>query len=159
MNSTGASILGASTAVGALVFRRNRTDRIVDGSLYFEALRGDCATALCLTFVVFFLTNLEPNLEKLTKSEGNQRMTDAQVASWLEADGYRQPLLKRYGEWLGVAPGWTAVDANGKARGRCVEPGQSLEEAPHFCGILQGDWGFSTVFKEPILTLSNAAWR
>ena len=110
-------------------------------------------TALCLTFVVFFLTNLEPNLEKLTKSEGNQRMTDAQVASWLEANGYRQPLLKRYGEWLGVAPGWTAVDANGKARGRCVEPGQTLEEAPDFCGILQGDWGFSTVFKEPILDI------
>ena len=110
-------------------------------------------TALCLTFVVFFLTNLEPNLEKLTKSEGNQRMTDAQVASWLEANGYRQPLLKRYGEWLGVAPGWTAADADGKARGRCVEPGQRLQEAPHFCGILQGDWGFSTVFKEPILDI------
>ena len=110
-------------------------------------------TALCLTFVVFFLTNLEPNLEKLTKSEGNQRMTDAQVASWLEANGYRQPLLKRYGEWLGVAPGWTAVDSHGKARGRCVGPGQSLKEAPHFCGILQGDWGFSTVFKEPILDI------
>ena len=41
-------------------------------------------TALCLTFVVFFLTNLEPNLEKLTKSEGNMRMSDAQVHSWLE---------------------------------------------------------------------------
>jgi hypothetical protein len=27
-------------------------------------------TALCLTFVVFYLTNLPPNLEKLAKSEG-----------------------------------------------------------------------------------------
>ena len=36
-------------------------------------------TALCLSFVVFFLTNLDPNLEKLAKSEGNMRMTDAQV--------------------------------------------------------------------------------
>ena len=62
-------------------------------------------TALCLTFCVFFLTNLEPNLEKLTKSEGNVRMTDVQVQSWLEKNGYRQPLFKRYGEWLGVAPG------------------------------------------------------
>ena len=26
-------------------------------------------TALCLTFIVFVLTNLEPNLEKLAKSE------------------------------------------------------------------------------------------
>ena len=28
-------------------------------------------TALCLTFVVFFLTNLGPNLEKLAKTQGN----------------------------------------------------------------------------------------
>lgn len=28
-------------------------------------------TALCLTFVVFFLTNLYPNLEKLAKTQGN----------------------------------------------------------------------------------------
>ncbi|NCW66661.1 MAG: ABC transporter permease, partial [Rhodobacteraceae bacterium] len=27
-------------------------------------------TALCLTFIVFFMTNLYPNLEKLAKSEG-----------------------------------------------------------------------------------------
>ena len=66
-------------------------------------------TALCLTFIVFYLTNLEPNLEKLTKSEGNQRMTDVQVQSWLEKNGYRQPLIKRYGEWLGVAPGLSLI--------------------------------------------------
>ncbi len=67
-------------------------------------------TALCLTFIVFFLTNLDPNLEKLTKSEGNMRMTDVQVESWLQKNGYRQSLVKRYGEWLGVAPGWTRTD-------------------------------------------------
>ena len=33
-------------------------------------------TALCLTFIVFFLTNLYPNLEKLAKTQGNMRMTD-----------------------------------------------------------------------------------
>ena len=48
-------------------------------------------TAFCLTFIVFFLTNLEPNLEKLTKSEGNQRMSDVEVQSWLQKNGYRQP--------------------------------------------------------------------
>ena len=58
-------------------------------------------TALCLTFVVFFLTNLYPNLEKLAKTEGNMRMTDDQVISWLDNRGYTQPLLSRYGEWLG----------------------------------------------------------
>ena len=64
-------------------------------------------TALVLTFIVFFLTNLEPNLEKVAKFEGNARMTDAEVLSWLTKRGYEQPVLKRYGEWLGVAPGWT----------------------------------------------------
>ncbi len=107
-------------------------------------------TALCLTFCVFFLTNLEPNLEKLTKSEGNQRMTDVEVQSWLEENGYRQPLLKRYGEWLGVAQGWTRTDEEGKVSGRCIKRGVPVEEAPKHCGLLQGDWGFSLVFKENI---------
>jgi peptide/nickel transport system permease protein len=64
-------------------------------------------TALCLTFVVFFLTNLYPNLEKLAKTQGNARMTDAEVASWLDRNGYGGPMILRYGEWLGVVPGWT----------------------------------------------------
>ena len=32
-------------------------------------------TALCLTFVVFWLTNLAPNLEKVAKSEAGSRIT------------------------------------------------------------------------------------
>jgi len=110
-------------------------------------------TALCLTFIVFFLTNLEPNLEKLTKSEGNMRMSDSQVQSWLQKNGYRQPLLKRYGEWLGVAPGWTRTDDDGKVTGRCIKRFVTAEEAPKYCGILQGDWGFSLVFKEPVFDI------
>ena len=106
-------------------------------------------TALCLTFIVFFLTNLDPNLEKLTKSEGNMRMTDVQVESWLEKNGYRQPLLKRYGEWLGIAPGWTR-EVDGEHTGRCIKPGATLEASPRFCGVLQGEWGRSLVFKEDI---------
>ena len=62
-------------------------------------------TALCLTFIVFFLTNLYPNLEKLAKTQGNFRMSDEQVASWLGNRGYLQPTYIKYGEWLGVAPG------------------------------------------------------
>ncbi|MFQ5621972.1 MAG: ABC transporter permease [Paracoccaceae bacterium] len=60
-------------------------------------------TAICLTFVVFFLTNLEPNLEKLAKEQNNMRMTDAQVESWLEKNGYNRPMGVRYVEWLGAA--------------------------------------------------------
>lgn len=109
-------------------------------------------TALALTFIVFWLTNLPPNLEKLAKSEGNARMSDAEVESWLEKNGHAQPLLKRYGEWLGVAPGWTYEDS-GKVTGRCIPRGSDPAAAPRFCGILQGDWGFSSVFKEPVSSI------
>ena len=67
-------------------------------------------TAACLTFIVFFLTNLPPNLEKIAKSEAGSRITDAEVTSWLGKNGYLQPLPVRYGEWLGVVPGWTRTD-------------------------------------------------
>ena len=38
-------------------------------------------TGLCLTFIVFWLTNLYPNLEKLAKTQGNFRMSDEALAS------------------------------------------------------------------------------
>jgi peptide/nickel transport system permease protein len=108
-------------------------------------------TALCLTFIVFFLTNLYPNLEKLAKTQGNMRMTDEQVESWLTERGYLDPLPVKYGRWLGVLPGWTFEDpADGKITGRCIDPGMDPADAPRYCGILQGDWGFSTVFKAEV---------
>ncbi len=58
-------------------------------------------TALCLTFIVFALVNLQPNLEKLAKEQNNMRMTDQQVTVWLEEEGYNRPMLTRYSEWLG----------------------------------------------------------
>ncbi len=110
-------------------------------------------TALCLTFIVFYLTNLYPNLEKLAKSQGDMRMDDATVAKWLDDRGYTQPLLLRYGQWLGVAPGWTRTDEDGKFTGRCVNTDMTPETAPKFCGVLQGDFGFSTVFKDEVSTI------
>jgi peptide/nickel transport system permease protein len=107
-------------------------------------------TALCLPFIVFALTNLSPNLEMLAKTEGNARMTDAQVVSWLEKNGYAQPTLVRYGEWLGIVPGWTRVDEEGILRGRCVGLAEDKTNPPTYCGILQGEFGFSTVFKDPV---------
>ncbi|MDH3228286.1 MAG: ABC transporter permease [Alphaproteobacteria bacterium] len=59
------------------------------------------ATMLALTFAVFTLVNLEPNLRKLALEQNNNRMTSEAVDSWLEAKGYRRPLVVRYGEWLG----------------------------------------------------------
>ncbi|MDX8352041.1 ABC transporter permease [Cognatiyoonia sp. IB215182] len=107
-------------------------------------------TALCLTFIVFWLTNLAPNLEKLAKTQGNARMSDEAVETWLANRGYSQPLPVKYGQWLGVVPGYVIEGTDGEIRGRCIDPGQDASEAPRFCGILQGDWGFSTVAKEDV---------
>jgi peptide/nickel transport system permease protein len=106
-------------------------------------------TALALTFIVFTLTNLEPNLRKLAKSEASVRMEEAQVQSWLENNGFKTSMVRRYGEWLGVMPGWTK-EVDGKMRGRCITEDTPAEVAPRYCGLLQGDWGTSTVFKQPV---------
>ncbi|NND22454.1 MAG: ABC transporter permease, partial [Acidimicrobiia bacterium] len=108
-------------------------------------------TALCLTFIVFFLTNLYPNLEKLAKTQGNQRMSDEAVTSYLEKNGYLQPLPVKYGQWLGVLPGHVYENPqSGDVTGRCIERDVEPRDAPRFCGILQGDWGVSTVFKDDV---------
>ena len=120
------------------------------GRLILSRLGVMILTAVCLTFAVFFLTNLQPSLEKLAKTQVNTRMTDEQVALWLANNGYARPTLVRYGEWLGVVPGWTGTAENGKPTGRCVKPDLPADETPRFCGVLQGDFGFSTVFHEAV---------
>jgi peptide/nickel transport system permease protein len=71
------------------------------------------ATMFALTFIVFYMVNLPGNLEKIAKSEGNMRMTDEQVASWLEKEGFNRPFLVRYGEWAAGTVqgdmGWSRV--------------------------------------------------
>ena len=106
-------------------------------------------TALCLTFIVFWLTNLYPNLEKLAKTQGNFRMSDEAVASYLDKNGYLQPLPVKFGQWLGVLPGWER-EVDGKMTGRCFTSDTPADERPTFCGVLQGDWGYSTVFKDDV---------
>ena len=98
-------------------------------------------TSLCLTFVVFFLTNLYPNLEKMAKTQGNFRMDDEAVLSFLENRGYLLPLPVKYGEWLGVYPGYVIEGSDGEVRGRCFKSDETPSEAPKYCGILQGYWG------------------
>ena len=110
-------------------------------------------TALCLTFIVFWLTNLAPNLEKLAKTQGNARMSDDAVVSWLENRGYAQPLPVKYGQWLGLLPGYVIEGTDGDVRARCANPGEPVEDAATFCGILQGDWGYSTVFRDDVSTI------
>ncbi|MBW4708763.1 ABC transporter permease [Roseobacter sp. YSTF-M11] len=109
-------------------------------------------TALCLTFVVFWLTNLYPNLEKLAKTQGNFRMSDEAVESYLGKNGYLQPMPVKFGQWLGVLPGWT-VESEGVTTGKCFGADTPEDERRSFCGVLQGDWGFSTVFKDEVGTI------
>lgn len=105
-------------------------------------------TALCLTFIVFWLTNLFPNLEKLAKTQGNFRMSDEAVLTYLGNNGYLQPLPVKYGQWLGVLPGYVIAGTDGQMRARCATGGQDIADAARFCGILQGNWGYSTVFRD-----------
>jgi len=107
-------------------------------------------TALCLTFIVFWLTNLYPNLEKLAKTQGNFRMSDEAVSSYLGDRGYLAPLPVKFGQWLGVAPGWVTEKDDGTVLARCFRQDTPEEDRRRFCGILQGDWGESTVFKDDV---------
>ncbi len=107
-------------------------------------------TALALTFIVFFLTNLQPNLEKLARTEGSVRMTEEAVVDWIAQNGHGGSVLRRYGEWMGLMPGWVLTDEKGTIRGRCIHSGKTAETAPTYCGVIQGDWGFSTFFKKPV---------
>lgn len=114
-------------------------------------------TALALTFIVFSLTNLPPNLEKLARTEGSVRMSDEAVASWIQENGHGGMMVMRYGEWLGVVPGWVRTDEKGVTRGRCIAFDTPPEDAPRFCGVIQGHWGQSIVFKQPVTDVLSRA--
>lgn len=106
-------------------------------------------TMLCLTFVVFFLINLEPNLKKLAISQTEMRTTAEDLERWLQRNGYRQNFFLRYGQWVGVVQKQPNIDpATGEAVPRfrfCSEPA-----VPTYSGILQGDFGCSTKFKTTV---------
>jgi len=110
-------------------------------------------TGLCLTFIVFSLTNLYPTLEKRATTQGNFRMTDEAVASGLGDRGYLDNTFVKYGRWLGVAPGWVTEKDDGTVMGQCFAENAPADERDRFCGVLQGDWGFSLVFKDEVSDL------
>ncbi len=76
-------------------------------------------TMLCLTMVVFFMVNLEPNLKKLAISQLDMRTPADQLESWLVKNGYRQNFFVRYGQWIGVVKKQPNIDpATGMATPR-----------------------------------------
>jgi peptide/nickel transport system permease protein len=105
-------------------------------------------TMVCLTLVVFFMVNLEPNLRKLAISQLDMRSSDEHIESWLQRNGYRDNFFVRYGRWLGVVEKHPNTNAEGQAVPRfswCNEPAE-----PHYGGVLQGNFGCSTKFKTPV---------
>lgn len=106
-------------------------------------------TMLCLTMVVFFMVNLEPNLRKLSISQLDMRSSDAHIESWLVNNGFRENFFVRYGQWLGVVKRTPVINpATGQSELRfkaCRQPNE-----PYYGGVLQGDFGCSTKFKVPV---------
>jgi peptide/nickel transport system permease protein len=112
----------------------------------FRRLGVMALTMICLTFVVFYLVNLEPNLRRLAISQLDMRASSDHIESWLARNGYRDPFLVRYGQWLGVWPKDPAINpATGEAVQRFAFCNQPLERS--FSGVLQGDFGCSTKFR------------
>ena len=57
-------------------------------------------TMLVLTFIVFAIVNLEPNLKKTAIQEVGSRTSPEEIASWLEKEGLTGNLFGRYFDWL-----------------------------------------------------------
>jgi len=106
-------------------------------------------SSFCLSLIIFSITNLEPNLRNLAITQTNMRAGDEALDSWLEKNGYREPMLLRYGQWLGVVRKLPVMDpATGLPANRfgfCTDV-----QEPVFSGVLQGDWGCSTRFKRDV---------
>lgn len=117
----------------------------------FRKLAVMILTALSLSFIIFVIANLEPNLRNLAITQTNMRAGEAALDRWLERNGYREHLLVRYGKWLGVVRQTPLLDAETgqpvSTFGYCAP----LTEAS-YSGVLQGDWGCSTKFKTDVTT-------
>lgn len=109
--------------------------------------------AIGVTIIVFFMTNLQPSLEKLARSEGSSRMSNEDVVIWLETRGYNRSMLVKYGEWLGFMPGYSYVDGEGNEQGRCRSVATESEVVPTYCGVLQGYWGQSSAFNDDVSSI------
>lgn len=106
-------------------------------------------TMLCLSFIVFFFVNLDPNLRKLAIFQTEMRASDQDLENWLQRNGYRDNFFERFGRWAGVWPKGPVVDpATGEQVARfrfCSEPTDV-----RLSGVLQGDFGCSTAFRTPV---------
>ncbi len=116
-------------------------------------------TMLCLTLIVFYLVNLEPNLKKLAISQTEMHASSEELESWLVKNGYRRPFLERYAAWLGRL----AEAAQRRPRDRrrhaallLLRRSRRRRRSP---GVLEGDFGCSTKFKVKVAAKLGPALR
>jgi peptide/nickel transport system permease protein len=106
-------------------------------------------TMLCLSLIVFYFVNLEPNLKRLAIFQTEMRASQQDLENWLTRNGYRDNFFLRYARWIGLAPKQPVVDPSTNQivpRFRfCDEP-----SVPSYSGVLQGDFGCSTAFKTKV---------
>src|SRR6185312_13648568 len=67
-------------------------------------------TMLCLSFVVFFFVNLDPNLHKMAVFQTEVHASDAEMENWLQRNGFRDNFFVRYARWIGLAQKQPNVD-------------------------------------------------
>jgi peptide/nickel transport system permease protein len=115
-------------------------------------------TMLCLSLVVFYFVNLEPNLKRLATSQTEMRATDDQKDAWIARLGYRDNFFIRYGRWLGLAQKQPIIDpTTGEQVPRfryCEEPNVAT-----YSGLLQGDLGCSTAFRSKVSDVLPSALK
>ncbi|MCB1457245.1 MAG: ABC transporter permease [Nitratireductor sp.] len=106
-------------------------------------------TMLCLSMVVFYFVNLEPNLKKLATFQTETRASDAEKESWLKRNGYRDGFFTQYGRWIGVVQKKPVIDPN---TGEIAPRFRYCDEAsvPVYSGILQGNFGCSTAYRTTV---------
>ena len=105
-------------------------------------------SVICLSFIVFLLVNIEPNLRKLAIGQVNIRASEASLEGWLERNGYREPVVERYAAWLGLAPKRPITNQDG--RPTALARNCAVLTEPTYSGLLQGDLGCSVRFKGPV---------
>ncbi|MFO7921844.1 MAG: ABC transporter permease [Nioella sp.] len=108
-------------------------------------------TLFIVSMLIFGATELLPG--DFAEEFLGQSATPETVAAIRRQLGLDLPMHIRYGEWLGVLPGWTSVNAEGVVTGRCLGAGMTAAEAPTHCGILQGEFGDSLSNRRPVADL------
>lgn len=123
------------------------------GVFIFRQLALALLSACCLSFLAFLLTQKTADFDALARIDGGAQLSDVQVDQWLTQRGYDQPIILRYGAWLGVLPGFRGETEDGRTVGPCIGAGIHPDDAPARCGVVQGDWGYSTRFDDDVSTV------